>query len=110
MSLDFETAKTWSNERLLREYESRDELLHSLGGWLYTSIVRDEMSSLDEIAITRTGVALFHWRDQHIVPSSWTDEHGVTHEWLPHPHCYKPGRRADDPIKHTTCLLCVVLP
>lgn len=109
MSLKAEEARGWSDEKLLLEYEHRQALLRELGGWLYRDIVASEMSVIEDIAAKRDDFHINQWRDLGIIPSSWTDEYGVVHVWLPHPDCYKPHRKPDNPMKPVTCLQCVVL-
>lgn len=110
MSLNHEEACSWDNETLLREYEKRQEMLQSMVGWLYASIVKDEMDAIETIAYTRTDTFIGKWRDYAFIPSTWTDGRGVTHAWLPHSSCRGPAQKPDDPVKHITCLLCAVLP
>jgi hypothetical protein len=81
VSLEIETARQWSDHELLLAYESRIELQKSLGGWLYQSIVSYEIIQLDDIARGRYQETIGTWRDAGIVPTTWTDEFSVVHEW-----------------------------
>lgn len=105
MSLDVAEAQTWSDERLLREYERRVALGKTLTGWLYTSINYTEIETLTEIAEQRHDVRLRNWRDIGIVPTTWTDEFSVVHEWRSTCRNYA---TPDAELKAVTCLLCVV--
>jgi hypothetical protein len=96
----------WDNMQLLKEFEERVELHKTLVGNLYPNILLEVIETLGQECIKRTGHHPNHWREQGIVPASWTDEHGITHEWNSS-HRIR-NCRADDPVRSITCLHCVV--
>jgi hypothetical protein len=108
MTLNLEEAKSWSDEQLVHECEERIALLHQLGGWLYTGIVGNELSALEQLGMERHRVHPNAWREQGIIPTTWTDLFYVVHEWGgPCFKSVKPRPRPDYPMKSVTCLLCI---
>lgn len=93
----------WDLESLLREFERRVEVEKTLVGQLYKSIIHDEIEALGQEGIRRTGMHPNWWREKGIVPSSWTDELGITHNW----QHFVIARKPDDPTRMVTCLQCV---
>ena len=111
MSLEENEVRAWPNEKLLLEYERRRDLLPHLGGWLYSSIVKDEIVVIERIALERTNIMLDSWRLMDLIPSSWTDEEGLVHWWKGPNEClYGKSPKADAPMKTPTCLRCLVRP
>ena len=96
---------SWTAEKLLKEYEDRDDLINKLVGTLYPPIVADERWGIVQECTRRFGHHPVHFRMKDVVLSSWTDEDGVTHRWqaanrMPH-------QKADDPVKTITCIMCI---
>lgn len=103
--IDPELLKTWTDEELLKAYEQYSGLYESMVGQLYRSIVHDEMEAIGEECYRRHDRHPNFFRGDGIVPSSWTDTHGLTHSWMS-AHTL-PRRVPDDPVKEVTCLECV---
>lgn len=103
--MDQERLKTLSDDLLLREYEQRVALEKTLVGQLYRSIVYDEIEALGQECIRRHTYHPNWWREKGIVPSTWTDEFGVTHAWVSSHTLLH--RKADEPTKEVTCLQCI---
>lgn len=94
--MSFEDFEDWGDVRLLDRYE------HLLVCNLYSST--DELEAIGRECIRRYGFHPNHWRTKGIVPSSWTDTYGITHDW----RHFAVRRRLDDPIRTVTCFQCVI--
>jgi len=105
MVLVSEDLMKWDNESLLRGFEQRTELYNTMVGSLYPPIVHAEMEAIGAECIRRTEYHPNWWREKGIVPSSWTDEQGVTHSWTVF-HAVQ-NRKADDPVRVVTCFECL---
>lgn len=109
MSLKHSDVHTWDNDRLLAEYEQRLTMLETLGGWLYTSIVTDEVDVIAEVAKCRSASGIAQWRDHGFIPTTWTDLFHLVHDWAsPCRSGVTPYPLPDKPMKLVTCLRCVV--
>jgi hypothetical protein len=105
MSLVPEDLAKWDLESLLREFERRVEIekaFDNVGG-RYRSPIHEEVEALGQEGIRRTGMHPNWWREKGIVPSSWTDEHGITHTW----QHWVIARKSDDPVRMVTCFQCI---
>jgi hypothetical protein len=103
MALVPEDLTKWDLESLLRQFEQKITLLPTLVGSLYPSILQDEIEAIGQEGIRRTGMHPNWWREKGVVPSSWTDEHGITHNW----QHWVIARKPDDPVRMVTCIQCV---
>jgi len=91
------------DEQLLREFEQKVELHKTLVGTLYPNILMEEIEAIGQECIRRHSYHPNYWREHGIVPSSWTDEHGLTHAW----RHWVVTRKPDDPTRMVTCLECI---
>jgi hypothetical protein len=105
MSLVPEDLTKWDLENLLREFErcvKLEKAFDGVGG-RYQSLIHAKVEALGTEAIRRTGLHPNWWRVKGVVPSSWTDEHGITHTW----QHWMIQRKPDDSPRMVTCLLCI---
>jgi hypothetical protein len=93
----------WDLECLLRAFEEKVELQKTMVGTLYPSILHDELTAIGQEGIRRTGMHPNWWREKGVVPSSWTDELGIAHNW----QHWVIARKPDDPTRMVTCMQCI---
>lgn len=104
MTLDEAEVHAWSAERLLEEFEKRwgyqlvNEHLHN--SWL------EENERIGRVCLARFACHPNFLRDNGHVLGSWTDTHGVHHDWRGRYRC--PGvPHLDRPTRAISCITCL---
>lgn len=104
-------AREWSMDQLLTEYDSRIVTAQALSGWLYRSIIADELSLITAIAIERWNCHPNDFVDRGHVFRTWSDAAQIVHDWRGRLECgaglQSKLNKQDHPTRAVSCVYCL---